>query len=683
MQIHSRWLSIAALLLVSAGVVAQVRESISVNVIEVPVTVVDRDGNPVRGLTQANFKLLDNGKERPIVSFDTIDFSPAMAPPDSKLALTKMNPAARRNFMLLFDLGNASPRSLARAQEAARNFVEKAVQPRDLVGVGTMDPDKGFSLVAAFTTDRALIASAIGDPKNFRSHDPLQLSNETKLATLDTSGPMEGGGNGPGAQAKQDRELAIAQESKERMNQIQRANQEYIRAKVQRQVEFLGQLARTLRAVPGRKQIVFLSEGFDASVIAGRDARDTAAARDETAAIMSGNVSQVDNDARFGSTTSQTFLNRMAEFFRGSDVVLHAIDIQGLRVQNDIQTGARINNNEGLALLADPTGGMVFQNANDMIANFDRMLKAQEVVYVLVFQAPTTKPGQLHNLSVKLVNVPGSAKAFNRGGYYEGGGETAGERRLTTAEIILNDIPQSDLRLASLATAFPGGGVNAQVPVILEVDGTDVLKDLKGNTASAEIYIYAFDSEGTVRDRIYQTVNLDLTKVGDHLRAAGIKYWGTLVLPPGTYAVKSFVRIPETDRKGFSRSDLVVAKNGEPAVATPISIDEAPKWLMIRGTSHVAGNENPFTLGGEPFIPAASPRVKSGETKRFAVFVFNAQPNEVTFETTPKVKFLGAAKNPSSTALVMEMESVDPSTATLDVTVKARGTPQKASVALQ
>src|SRR5215470_11609528 len=88
MQIKARWLSIAALMLVTA-VSAQVRESISVNVVEVPVTVVDREGNPVRGLTQANFKLLDNGKERPIAAFDTIDFGPAAAP-DSKLALAKM-----------------------------------------------------------------------------------------------------------------------------------------------------------------------------------------------------------------------------------------------------------------------------------------------------------------------------------------------------------------------------------------------------------------------------------------------------------------------------------------------------------------------------------------------------------------------------------------------------------------
>src|SRR6266540_3270553 len=92
---------------------AQLKESISVNVVEVPVTVVDGSGNAVRGLTAANFKLVDQGKERAITSFDTIDLSVRQS------AITPMNPAARRNFMLLFDLSFSTPKSLARAQEAA------------------------------------------------------------------------------------------------------------------------------------------------------------------------------------------------------------------------------------------------------------------------------------------------------------------------------------------------------------------------------------------------------------------------------------------------------------------------------------------------------------------------------------------------------------------------------------
>src|SRR4051794_31574783 len=144
----------------AAALLAQIRETVNVNVIEVPVTVVDSSGNPIRGLTAANFELLDQGKKRQVTSFDKIDFGAA----ESVTAISPLNPAARRTFLLLFDLGFSTPKTLARAQDAARAFVKENVQPRDLIGVGTIDIDKGFRLLSAFTTDRELIASAINDP---------------------------------------------------------------------------------------------------------------------------------------------------------------------------------------------------------------------------------------------------------------------------------------------------------------------------------------------------------------------------------------------------------------------------------------------------------------------------------------------------------------------------------------
>jgi hypothetical protein len=185
-----------------------------------------------------------------------------------------------------------------------------------------------------------------------------------------------------------------------------------------------------------------------------------------------------------------------------------------------------------------------------------------------------------------------------------------------------------------------------------------------------------------VRDRLYQSVGLDLKKVGDRLRAGGLKYYATLTLPPGRYAVKSLVRIPETDRKGFVRSDIVVAKAGEVAVQPVIFVDERPNAVMVRGMSHITADD-PFDLSGEHFIPAASARVKSGATTKFAVFVQNAQASEVTFDTTPKVKFLGAARSGASTALVMEIDKVDPAAATLAVTVRAKGATETQKIALQ
>src|ERR1043166_8250096 len=108
-----------ALLLIAIIAEAAAQEKLTVSVVEVPVTVIDANGNPVRGLTAANFELVDDGRKRAIESFDTIDF----ASEDSLKAQSPMNPAARRTFMLLFDFSFSSPVSLVKAQDAARAFV--------------------------------------------------------------------------------------------------------------------------------------------------------------------------------------------------------------------------------------------------------------------------------------------------------------------------------------------------------------------------------------------------------------------------------------------------------------------------------------------------------------------------------------------------------------------------------
>src|SRR5215212_1014924 len=74
-------------------------ESVQVTVIEVPVTVVDRGGKPVRGLTAADFELTDDGKKIPITGFDVMELSKLVSDTSRPLP-----PAAYRNFLLLFDL---------------------------------------------------------------------------------------------------------------------------------------------------------------------------------------------------------------------------------------------------------------------------------------------------------------------------------------------------------------------------------------------------------------------------------------------------------------------------------------------------------------------------------------------------------------------------------------------------
>jgi hypothetical protein len=363
----------------------------------------------------------------------------------------------------------------------------------------------------------------------------------------------------------------------------------------------------------------------------------------------------------------------MASLAKRSDVILDAIDIRGVRAQVDARDGFQRKSNEGLHLLANSTGGTVFQNSNNLASDFQRVMKTQEVVYVLAFQAPVAKAGQFHNLKVKLVNVPGG-RAIARAGYYEAGGDTAAERTLSNAEIIVNDVPQDAVHLAALAAPFTTTSENAQVPVIMEVDGNDIVSAGKGDRATLELFTYAFDDEGLVRDQIYQRVSLDLGKTAATLRASGVKYYATLSLPPGKYAIKSLVRVVESDKKGYSRSDIVVPAKGDVAVSQPFFFEQGATWLMIKGGSHDKTNAPyPFVLNGESFVPSASVHVKNGEPRKFVVFVRNATPDEMTLATDPAARVVSQIQTPDGAKVVFELGKVAPAVSMLNVTVHKRG----------
>jgi len=640
----------SSLLLLATAAAAQLKETIEVHLVEVPVTVIDRAGNPVRGLTAANFEIIDQGKTREIATFDKIDF----ASPDSMRATSALNPNARRSFLLLFDLTFSSPFGRTKAEEAARNFIARGMQRRDLAAVATVDISRGFRMVTAFTTDRTLLASAIANPQTFVASDPLQIASGTVFEVPQDRVTTDEG---------QGRAAQLDPTAQDIARLEKRLNDSFKRDRVERQLELLSDLAKTLRAVPGRKQVIFFSEGFDPRLVQGRDVRDTAGTADEMAQTMSGNLFRVDTDARYGSSTSMRILADMARMFRGSDVVLHGVDIQGVRVQNSVTDGSLINSNDALHLLSTPTGGEVFKNSNDVNADLAQMLRRQEVVYVLGFNAPANKSGKFHDIKVRLTGVAVTgAQVFHRAGYYDSGRQTPLERSLTAAEIILNDIPQGEIRIASLAAPFATRR-NATVPIVIDINGADLLKGAKGDAMSAEVYVYAFDDEGIVRDRMFQRIGLETGKVADRLRDTGLKYLATLSLPPGRYALKTLVRTGD-DRKGFARTDVEVPGFDDVALLPPLFMDDPGRWIVVRGGSHAGDVPYPFHINGEPFFPSASVAVQNGQSRRFAVFVANAAAGELAWEATVTDPL--GRESPGGASLVQELQGSEMAKLLLD-----------------
>jgi len=562
-------------------------ERVEVTLVEVPVNVTSADGEPIRGLTKENFALFDDGEKREITHFEVVDFAARALQPREQQMLA--SGPARRNFMLLFDLSNSSPFSLKRARAAALVFIGKQLLPGDRLAVATIGLRQGFQLQAPFSTDRKLANQAV------------QNLGQTQFQSASASDPLRIAI--PGLQSGESNVWGVDSTSPEELSS--EADHIFERMNVIRQLKEFATLGRVLDRVAGRKEVILLSEGFGAEPLQGRRGVPSNIQQQQRAAIESGAIWVVPNtDVIYGNTGAQNALTRMVNALRRSDVILNAIDIKGLRGPFDLAGGA---SNDSLHIVAHGTGGRVYKNDNDLQNDFRRMLKAQEVTYILAFERSGDED-RFHKLKVRVVNVP-RARVRHRVGYYSSKSTvTDYERMLTAGEIMLNSLPVNDLKVAARAVSFRTASDRAEVPVIVEVDGKSLLHDAKGPVLSTEFFIYAFDDKELIRDFTGQKVELDLSKTRDRLTRRGVKFYGTLTLPSGDYTIRTLVR--QGSRNGFVSVPLHVPDAGVPEAA--ITLHDPADWLLVRGAQRDGTQLDPFLLGETEIIPAVSPVLANG-----------------------------------------------------------------------
>ena len=161
-------------------------------VVSVDVIVRDGSGGVVRGLSEADFEVLEDGKPQSITSFTfeeitdkpqaaaaTVDLlagaetrlaedsrgaKPAAAPAaaaetDTAKPLSSQDLAGRRLIVLLFDISSMQPEDVQRAVDSAMKYVNEKMSPADMVAVATVS--SALDVLADFTGDRARVASAL------------------------------------------------------------------------------------------------------------------------------------------------------------------------------------------------------------------------------------------------------------------------------------------------------------------------------------------------------------------------------------------------------------------------------------------------------------------------------------------------------------------------------------------
>jgi VWFA-related protein len=612
-------------------------------VVEVPVQVV-KDGEPVRGLTAKDFELYDGRKKVPVTGFEVLDLAtPVPAGSPAAAAAQQVPVSARRHFLMLFDLSNSEPKSIVKARQAASGVVD-GLHPTDLVAVATYSALQGPQLVIGFTPDRKQIAAALdtlGVPKLIdRSPDPLKLvlfEAQKDIAAQQATAVSSGGG----ADVKAAKEEALLDNLKTIATQSERADRSAKQQVLRNMTKSFTDLARLMGEVQGRKYVVFLSEGYDSTLVSGTantlGADEPAPTYDETRIIAP--TGGTGSDEKFGDTGSQNAVEKMLEAFRRADCAIQAVDIGGLRAAGD-QGGQRPSGREALFNMAKSTGGELFENFNNLQTAMGQMLRRTGVTYVLSYQPDGLKQdGSFHPLKVELKNAPRGARVVSRPGYYAPlpyRQQPPLARLLETANTVLGEESGAIVTAVLAAPFAAAGGERAWVPVVIEVNGASLLAGKQDAKLPVEIYIYALDQNGSVQDFVTQTVGLDLTKAESMLRQSGLKFFAQLELPKGSYSLRTLVRNGTTGASGLKVTEVAVPAfgKGEPALL-PAFFPEAPgHWVMVRETPKAgqAQMPYPFMLKEAPYIPSSKPVLAPGQETQIILQGYNLAAGEVKAE---------------------------------------------------
>jgi VWFA-related protein len=612
-----------------------VRETVDVTLVEVPVRVLDRSGEPVRGLTAADFTLLDQGRPQTLTAVDAIELGDPAEPPERRA----VPPAARRRYLLLFDFAFARPNAIVAARRAAREFVLDGMRDTDLAAIGTYSVQSGVRLLVTFSSDRAALAEAIetlGLEPTERS-DPLQFAYRTRRIPASSTTMETPSGKHSEIANRRQAELAEIVRS---MASVERARtDEYERGRARALIQGLRDLGRVLDVVEGRKDIVLLSEGFPSRLLVGGPETS-----EEQQWMIKGEVWKVDSDRRYGNVALRSDLSDMGDFLRRTHCVIHTVDIAGFATEAERAVPGEAGSSlpratqNALFYLSSETGGEAFRGMNDIEGELRRLARRTSAVYVLAYRPDRREGnGKYHALKVKVARS--GVKVVARPGYFERRDprqRTPLERSLSAADVIANEIPFSEIASRVLAVPFagPAPGAEALLSVVIEVPGGQLLEGEKGDRTTLEIYVYAFDGAHRVADFLAEPLGLDVVRASPRLSTGGIRYFGELHLPPGDYRLRTLVRNANTGRMGLTVTSLSVPSFAaqQPHLLDPVFLEAgSDNWFAVRGTTGSPSDGRPAVpplaslagLVGENVVPAVAPHVAPGGTVRVGVVSYH------------------------------------------------------------
>lgn len=576
------------------------RFRVGVDAVRLDVVVTDRDGHLVTNLTPDDFEVRQDGKLQQVTLAQYVPVD-AAAPPlaSATHAMSTAAPVAgarrltrsdvQRTIVIVVDDLGIAWLNMEPTRKALRRFVAEHVQPSDLVALVKTSVNAGVA--QQLTLDRRVLNAAIEQVKWYG----FSRREITSFTALNSVLPTSSGTPGPGAGAN----FAFSQPDPTDFGRLDDLRESMSSAGT------LGMLQLAIRGVhdlPGRKAVVFISEGFP--------------------------IVERDPDGTYQpSILVRDRLDRVVDLAMRMGVVLYTLDPRGLVAggmdaddnttfmsAGELPRAAAERRNflmetqETLRFLADQTGGRAIVNNNDLVAGLKRISDDLRGYYVVGYVPPDDtfaargKTPRFHPVTVTVKRE--GVHVRTRKGFL---GVSDPERTsppdtpqqalyaAAMSPFAASDVPVS----ATLLTGYDRKGA-ASVRALLHIDprALTFTPDENGRSvAKAEVFGMLFDQWGapTTGRTAQFTVGLD-AGVDVSSMESGIVY--SLVVPvpkPGGYQARFSVRDTTSGALGAAGEfvDVADVKKGAFALSGVVLGEQLPEAASDSGGATLAPVSSP------------------------------------------------------------------------------------------
>ena len=602
----------------------------------VQVYVSGKGGQPVADLAPGEFEVTDNGQPVSITQFEKHFLGqPAAAEPAAPAG--PMN----RKFFLIFDFGFIDTHGVVKARNAGLHFIDNQLQPNDEVGLLSFSAFRGLVLHEYLTTDHAKVRKIV-DGFGLRRYAGRaeNLSDYLFAVTLeDEALAARGGGAAPPLSTEE--QFFQRQARLQAGLQVDEGARQGYAERARYLVESLDNFARTIRYIPGYKNIIFLSGGLARQLLYGKKTGAVVgewSTPEELAAQLNAyDSAQADAGIRGDYT-------KMLQQFKAANAPVYAVDMSRTQKEADVAYNEgsapamrELEGADSLRQLASGTGGQFFANTVDTKRIMDSIQNVTGAYYVLGYSVSEKWDGKFHKIKVRVKRK--GCDVMAQGGYFSPkpfSQYTSFEKLLHATDLALSEVPQlqipAEVPVSAMAVTVRGW---PQLAVLSRASRT-AHSDVLGK--NSEAFLLLLDESGEVS--LIKRFKLRLPDASSDKQTVFPSF--LLNVKPGRYTCRMVLRNMDTGASARGSASLVVPA----APAAPVILDAPLLLVLDPKAQELAASEGGafaslFAYDPGSFAPLAGP-MPAGQSKLYAALRCSSNIPGADFEISATLKNEGA-----------------------------------------